>query len=48
MRKMATVSQNKTAVLGGYFYFRLKRTCFGPYTGPSSGLKWRDLVEVLK
>jgi hypothetical protein len=33
------VSQNTTVIFEGAFYL-LKTTCFGPCTGPSSGLKW--------
>jgi hypothetical protein len=34
------VSQNTTVIFEGALLFRLKTTCFGPFTGPSSGLKW--------
>jgi hypothetical protein len=34
------ISQNTTVIFEGAFLFRLKTTCFGPFTGPSSGLKW--------
>jgi hypothetical protein len=34
------VRQNTTVIFEGAFLSRLKTTCFGPFTGPSSGLKW--------
>jgi hypothetical protein len=34
------VSQNTTVIFEGAFLLRLKTTCFGPFTGPYSGLKW--------
>jgi hypothetical protein len=39
------VSQNKTVIFEGAFLFRLKTTCFGPFTGPSSGLKWNVIGD---